>query len=68
LPRCKPALGSGGFGFDFAVGGAVPEPSTWVMMLLGFVGFGLPVYRQTRKGLAVTVVEALLAERSASQG
>jgi hypothetical protein len=31
------ANGSGGFGFDFAVGDpAVPEPSTWAMMLLGF--------------------------------
>ena len=37
------ADGSGGFGFDFAVGdppgvSAVPEPSTWAMMLLGFRG------------------------------
>jgi hypothetical protein len=32
------ADGSGGFGVDFAVGGAVPEPSTWAMMLLGFAG------------------------------
>ena len=35
------ADGSGGFGFDFAVGGAVPEPSTWAMMLLGFAGLGV---------------------------
>ena len=34
------ADGPGGFGFDFAVGGAVPEPSTWAMMLLGFAGLG----------------------------
>jgi hypothetical protein len=34
------ADGSGGFGFDFAVGGAVPERSTWAMMLLGFAGPG----------------------------
>jgi PEP-CTERM motif len=27
-----------GFGSSFALGGAVPEPSTWAMMLLGFVG------------------------------
>jgi hypothetical protein len=36
------ADGSGGFGFDLAVGGTVsdtvPEPSTWAMMLLGFAG------------------------------
>ncbi len=34
------ADGSGGFGFDFALGGAVPEPSTWAMMLVGFAGLG----------------------------
>jgi hypothetical protein len=28
---------------------AVPEPSTWAMMLLGFVGLGLTGYRQRRK-------------------
>jgi hypothetical protein len=31
----------------------VPEPSTWVMMLLGFVGLGFAGYRRTRRG-AVT--------------
>jgi PEP-CTERM motif len=39
------ADGSGGFGFDFALGGAVPEPSTWAMMLLGFAGLGFAGYR-----------------------
>jgi hypothetical protein len=36
------ADGSGGFGFDLAVGGlgAAPEPSTWAMMLAGFAGLG----------------------------
>jgi PEP-CTERM motif len=34
------ADGAGGFGFDFALGGAVPEPSTWAMMLAGFAGLG----------------------------
>ena len=28
---------------------AVPEPSTWAMMLLGFVGLGLMAYRQKSK-------------------
>ncbi len=28
----------------------VPEPSTWAMMLLGFVGFGFLGYRRTLKG------------------
>ena len=36
-----------GFG-AFAIGGAVPEPSTWAMLLLGFAGLGLVGYRQTR--------------------
>jgi PEP-CTERM motif len=42
------ADGSGGFGFDFAVGGAVPEPSTWAMMLLGFASLGYAGYRRAR--------------------
>jgi hypothetical protein len=40
------ADGSGGFGFDFALGGAVPEPSTWAMMLIGFAGLGYAGYRK----------------------
>ena len=44
------ADGSGGFGFDFAIGGAVPEPSTWAMMLLGFAGLGFAGHRSTRQG------------------
>jgi hypothetical protein len=26
--------------------GAVPEPSTWAMMILGFVGVGFMAYRR----------------------
>ena len=44
------ADGSGGFGVDFAVGGAVPEPSTWAMMLLGFGGLAFAGYRRARAG------------------
>jgi hypothetical protein len=40
------ADGSGGFGFDFALGGAVPEPPTWAMMLVGFAGLGYAGYRR----------------------
>jgi hypothetical protein len=42
------ADGSGGFGFDFAVGGlgAAPEPSTWAMMLVGFAGIGFMGWRR----------------------
>jgi len=43
------ADGTGGFGFDLAVGGAVPEPSTWAMMLLGFAGLGCAGYCRTRE-------------------
>jgi hypothetical protein len=32
-----------------AVAGAVPEPSTWAMMILGFAGMGFMAYRK-RKG------------------
>ena len=31
------------------VGGAVPEPSTWAMMLLGFAGLGYAGYRKARR-------------------
>jgi hypothetical protein len=34
---------------DFAVGGTVPEPSTWAMMLLGFAGLGFIGYRRARR-------------------
>jgi hypothetical protein len=42
------ADGSSDFGFDFAFGGAVPEPSTWAMMLLGFAGLGFAGYRRAK--------------------
>jgi hypothetical protein len=49
------AHGSGGFGFDFVVGdpagvAAVPEPSTWAMMLLGLFGLGLAGSRKVTRG------------------
>jgi hypothetical protein len=46
------ANGSGGFGVDFAVGGVVPETSTWTMMLIGFAGLGYAGYRRTREPCA----------------
>ena len=46
------ADGSGGFGFDFALGGAVPETSTWAMMLVGFAGLGFAGYRASRRTAA----------------
>jgi PEP-CTERM motif len=32
--------------------GAVPEPSTWAMLLIGFAGLGFAGYRSTRKATA----------------
>jgi hypothetical protein len=34
---------------------AVPEPSTWAMMLLGFAGIGFMAHRRTRKNAAFAV-------------
>jgi outer membrane lipase/esterase len=31
------------------VAGAVPEPSTWVMLILGFAGIGFMAYRRKAK-------------------
>jgi hypothetical protein len=33
------------------VSSAVPEPSTWAMMILGFVGVGFMAYRRGKRGL-----------------
>jgi len=35
---------------DASVASAIPEPSTWAMMILGFFGVGFMAYR--RKGQA----------------
>jgi len=45
------ALGPAGTGEIAGTGtlSAVPEPSTWAMMLLGFAGLGFAGYRQRRK-------------------
>ena len=37
---------------NVTVSGAVPEPSTWTMMLLGFAGLGFAGYRRARAGHA----------------
>jgi hypothetical protein len=34
------------YGGDFVLGGAVPEPSTWAMMLVGFAGIGFMGWRR----------------------
>jgi PEP-CTERM motif len=37
------------FGGDFFFNAAVPEPSTWAMLLLGFAGLGFMAYRRKSK-------------------
>jgi hypothetical protein len=39
---------------DFTAVAAVPEPSTWAMMILGFAGVGFMAYRRKRNGSALT--------------
>jgi hypothetical protein len=49
----KPLLtGIDAHGLDF-IPFAVPEPSTWAMMLLGFAGLGFMGYRASAKGRVV---------------
>jgi hypothetical protein len=36
-----------------AYGLVAPEPSTWAMMLIGFVGLGFAGYRRTRKPVSI---------------
>ncbi|CUT12525.1 hypothetical protein BF49_3605 [Bradyrhizobium sp.] len=42
---------AGGVSLDInpVVTGAVPEPSTWAMMIFGFAGMGLIAYRRRAK-------------------
>lgn len=48
--------GAPGFGnVDHLTITAVPEPSTWGMMLLGFAGLGVAGYRRARKADAASV-------------
>jgi PEP-CTERM motif len=45
VPALSPAVSDGAFR-------AVPEPSTWAMMLLGFAGLGYAGYRRLKSGNA----------------
>jgi hypothetical protein len=40
-----------GANYGWTVSAAVPEPSTWAMMLIGFVGLGFGFHRSRRKGV-----------------
>jgi hypothetical protein len=50
-------VGSGAFNMTFSLTGvdAVPEPSTWAMMILGFAGVGFMAYRRRQNGPALRV-------------
>jgi hypothetical protein len=41
--------------FSPGIAGAVPEPSTWAMMILGFAGVGFMAYRRKSKPALMTV-------------
>jgi hypothetical protein len=41
-------------GTPIPVNGAVPEPSTWAMIVLGFAGIGFMAYRKRKNGFALT--------------
>ena len=45
------AQGPGHIYFDDVSVSAVPEPSTWAMLLLGFAGIGFMAYRRSRQGV-----------------
>jgi len=44
------------FFYSEPVAGAVPEPTTWVMMILGFAGVGFMAYHRSRKDIAIASV------------
>jgi hypothetical protein len=37
---------------EFTIAAAVPEPSTWAMMILGFCGLGFMTYRRKASALS----------------
>jgi hypothetical protein len=58
VPQTNPSVGNWlqiGPGSLTFTGSIVPEPSTWAMMVMGFVGLGFAGYRASRKGAAIGV-------------
>jgi hypothetical protein len=54
---------------DATVSGAVPEPSTWAMLLLGFAGLCYAGYRQAKTSAAALAAQLhrIAALRSAGR-
>jgi hypothetical protein len=50
---------AGGNGSDTPPMPAIPEPSTWAMMVLGFAGLGLMAYRRRNSRLPAVRVSVL---------
>jgi hypothetical protein len=48
-PFTQVAFSSTGNAFEFSLGSAIPEPSTWAMMALGFAGLGYAAFRRKSK-------------------
>jgi PEP-CTERM motif len=48
-----PGANGEAFGAGQAFSGAIPEPGTWAMMLLGFAGLGFAGWRRTRPKLSI---------------
>jgi PEP-CTERM motif len=48
-------VGTGTVELTGVITAAVPEPSTWAMMILGFCGIGFMAYRRKQNGAALTV-------------
>jgi PEP-CTERM motif len=48
------ASGGGGGGGSFVwETGAVPEPSTWAMILMGFAGLGYAAHRRSKQAIRI---------------
>ena len=47
-------------GYEPAIAPPVPEPSTWIMMILGFTAFGVMTYRRNRIGMRRIIFTATI--------
>lgn len=57
-PFTQVEFSSTGNAFEFSLGASAPgtpEPSTWVMMTLGFAGLGYTAFRRNAKGRALAI-------------